>query len=332
MALGTSAAPDDVLDALNALGASDDVEEIEGEGEETSPEEIAEPEEVEGEEADQEPEESDEQPEEEAPEEEVEETEEEPDTQTATTGRTQARIQALAAEAKRAARFKPILDILEEDPNLAREVVGRKLGLVPAESRQAQPQVQQAVQPQQQATKEQLQAYWTKRFSEDFAGAMAEMMDLKLKGVREESRAAGEPAAVASFKSVVRSFKADLQSGANSDDQFEYYEPYFDALLKSADRNYVMSDPDTTLSALRDLAYGKWANDQRSRAKKAATKTQAAGRANPRRASLATAGGGAPRRAVKTTRPLNDAEKMLAERYGLDLVTPDEDEPESAWR
>src|SRR5438105_1809763 len=261
MVVESSAASDDVLDALNALGASDSEEEILGETEDQS-EEIAEPKESEGEETTQESEESDEQPaEEEATEEEVEETEEEAEPEQVQPDNRAARIQALAREAKRSQRFRPLLDMLEEDPNLAREIVGRKLGLVPAD--REQPRREPApVQQQNQMSREQLSAYWNEKFQRDFAGAFAEMMDLKLQGVRAESRAANEPAAVASFKSVVRSFKSDLQSGANADDQFSYYEPYFDALLKSADRNYIMTDPDTTLQALRDLAYGRWANDQ----------------------------------------------------------------------
>jgi len=326
-----SAAPDNVLDDILALGAGSDTEEILGESETSDSEEIAEPEQDDGEEGTQDPDESDEQPEdEEASEEDVEETKEEgTEPEEEPTDRGDSRIRALAQQAKRAQKFGSVLDMLEEDPNLARELVARKLGLVPADQA-VKSQPQQPVQPERQApSKEQLQKYWTERFQTDFAGALSEFMDLKLQGVRAESRQLAEPTAVASFNSEVRSYKADLKV---NDEQFEYYEPYFDALLKSADRNYVMQAPDTTLAALRDLAYGKWANEQRSRRAKALKQGQPARRDNPRNSRLASSQGSRTGGPVKRTRQLTKEEEMLADRYGVDLVTEDEDEPESAWR
>lgn len=331
MAGQTAAAPDDVLDDILALGG-DPVEQYdEGESESPDSEEFAAPEEGEPEEeATQEPEESDIEPgEEEAPEEEAEEAEqvdEEPEQEPADQGN--ARIRALAQEAKRAQRFRPILDLLEENPDLAREIVGRKLGLVPAE-RQSQQSVQSQAQPQRpQMSQQELDAYWNKKLQESPAGALAEMLDLKLKAIRQQQDAQAEPVATASFKSVVRSFKSDVR---DTDEQWQYYEPYFDALLKTADRNYVMSDPDTTLSALKDLAYGRWANEQRSRAKKARQAAPASARRQNPRTRLATPTSGRSGARVKQTRALTKEEAALAERYGYDLVAPD-DEPESAWR
>lgn len=325
-----SAVPDNVLDDILALGAGADADDVLGESQPDS-EEIAEPEQGDGEETTQESEESEgELGEEESSEEAAEEAEQEsaePETEATDPG--SSRIRALAGQAKRAQKFSSVLDMLEDDPNLARELVARKLGLVPAE-KAVQSQPQQPVQAQQQApSREQLQKYWTERFQTDFAGALSEFMDLKLRGVRDEARSLAEPTAVASFNSVVRSYKADLKG---DDNQFEYYEPYFDALLKSADRSYVMQAPETTLAALRDLAYGKWANEQRGRHAKALKQGRPAGRDNPRRSSLASSQGTRPGGSMKKTRTLTKEEEMLADRYGVDLVTEDENEPESAWR
>jgi hypothetical protein len=329
MPIDPAAAPEAVLDALDTLGQVEgyDSEEYDAGESQTDSEEFAAPEEVEGEEADQEPEETDE-PEEESP----DEVEQEEEVEAEATVEPTNRVRALAQEAKRAQRFRPILEMLEEDPTLAREIVGRKLGLVPAGEVQPR-QVQLERQPQApQWTEEQKSAYWNKRMQENPAAAIAELLDIKLGAANQANRAAAEPSAIASYKSVVRSFKADLVSGPQADEQWEYYEPYFDALLKNADRNFVMSDPDTALTALRDLAYGKWANEQRTRRAKAMRGTSQRTRENPRQAALAQSSGGGGRRVVKQTRALNADERMLAERYGLDLVTPDEDEPESAWR
>lgn len=228
--------------------------------------------------------------------------------------RTQQRIQRLSRMAARAQKFEPILEMLENDPNMAREIVARRLGLVPqAPAREPTP----AKAPERTAiTVESLQ--------KDPVGTLRTL-------IREELGDRVGPAekmlTTGTVETLVDSFKA---RAATSDKRFGQYEQYFDALVERTDPSVILQNPKSALRMLKNMAFGEWYGDQTERIAKAQ-------RANPparpaqrgRRNALTTAtgaGGRGQRSVARATRALTAEEQVLAERYGVDLVTPDEGE------
>jgi len=324
-----AAVPEDILAEIEGLGAEDDFADVLGDGVSPADGEFAAPEDGEGE-GDL-PAEEEEVVEEEVP----EETEEEGDENLPVVDPRQQRIRQAVEGAKRAQKYGDILDMLEEDPNLARELIGRKLGLVPARTEQPAsqaPATQPAAQPQW--TEEQKSAYWNREYTRDPAGTIARIWDLKEEARQQAAQAEAEPQRNATFATVVRSFKSDMRDATSGDPQWQYYETYFDEALKSADKRLILAKPDETLAFIRDLAYGRWVRDQRIRLKKAQAGQAPASKRETPRNRLTIGGGNRPtgRQNARPSRPMNDEERLLADRYGWDLVSPDENEPQSAWR
>jgi hypothetical protein len=229
--------------------------------------------------------------------------------------RTQARMRSLAAEAGRAKKFAPILEMLEENPALARELVARRLGLETAPAARAEVPATRVPTAEEQAN---LRMYWEGELKKDPAGALMRMITWAQQQVVAPQAAV---LAKANAETLVDGYKARLVSA--DPDRWPEVEPYFDALIEQADPQVLIQNPRRTLDFLRRNAYGAWMEDQEKKIAKARARATATGRTtmgrrvNPRtRLTTATAaGGGNQRTLAQATRRMSDEERSLADRY-----------------
>lgn len=240
--------------------------------------------------------------------------------------RTQARMRDLSARAARAAKFEPILEMLENDPDMAREIIAKRLGLTPrggATEPAARPAGQGAPAGGGAGpTQEQVTAYWNEELKKDPAKTLVRMISW----VNEQQNApVAQRLASANVETLVENFKGRM---ASADPQrWPHYEPYFDALLDQTDPNTILQSPKQTLQMLKRMAFGTWAEEQTERATKARAKVRAKPAQQGRRNALTrgTGAGGAGGRQATRTRQLSEEEQELVRRYG-DLALPEEGE------
>lgn len=228
-------------------------------------------------------------------------------------GEKDARYRALLGKLQKYEKYEPLLDILEEEPAIARRIVAQRLGLLDDE----QPRTESAPQATSPAwTPEQVQEYWRAEFERDPVQALTKLVS----AVVQQQTA---PQARTSLRSLTAAYKADRRA---ADPMFQHYEPYFDALLKAADPEKVMQDPDAAFAAMERLAFGTWAMEQREKARRAKGKKPP--QEPPR--SLDVGKLTEARSPSKPRRQLTPEEQELARLYGEDLVRAALEEEESA--
>lgn len=228
-------------------------------------------------------------------------------------GEKDARYRALLQKLQKYEKYEPLLDILEEEPAIARRIVAQRLGLLDEE----QPRTEPTSQAQAPAwTPEQVQEYWRGEFERDPVGALTKLVS----AVVQQQTA---PQARTSLRSLTAAYKADRRA---ADPMFPHYEPYFDALLKSADPEKVMQDPDAAFAAMERLAFGTWAMEQREKARRAKGKKPPS--ETPR--SLDVGKLTEAKSPSKPRRQLSAEEQELARLYGEDLVRAALEEEEAS--
>ncbi len=229
------------------------------------------------------------------------------------------RYDELLTELKRYRRYDPIIQMFEEEPELARQVAARRFA---PETQEVQAPAQAPAQPQaiSQEKMNEIRAYWERRMTEDPIGGLAEFIDRLVDERTTGTRVTG-------VKALIRNYKADRKA---EDPLFAKYESVFDALVNRADVKALQDDPDTAFAAIENLAYGTWARQQRA----ALARAKAVNAAPPKRETpqtLATSTTTAPASGgAKPKQELSAEERYLADVYGEDLVGPDESE-ESVW-
>lgn len=227
------------------------------------------------------------------------------------------RYKRLLGELKRYRKYSPIVEMFEEEPELARRVLAQRMGLgeekAPAEeapAKTATPTPEQV---------ESIKKYWERRMQEDPVGALAEffgrMMDERLEGTKQIG-----------VKSVIRDFKADRKA---ADPLFTQYEDIFDTLVKKANTQVLQDDPDSSLQGLEVLAFGIWAKKQREAMARAKTREKPSVKEKPRSLSTSTSAGPA-KGSAKPKRALTEEERYLANLYGEENLDTEEEE-KSVW-
>lgn len=229
------------------------------------------------------------------------------------------RYDTLLEELKRYRRFAPVLEMLEEEPSLARQVLAQRIASgTPAQ----EPEKPAPTTP----SDEELKAYWTRRMQEDPVGGLAEFMD---RAFEQKIAQRLGPTEAITQRSAVKDFKTDLKA---SDPSFVQREAIFDALIEKADKNALKANPEASLQALEVLAFGIWAKQQREAMVRAAAARKPVAKETPRSLGISTSEAPTAGKTAKPKRELTDEERHLAIIYP-DLVEAleEDDNEESPW-
>lgn len=230
---------------------------------------------------------------------------------------TEGRFKELTGQLRRYQKYDALIEMFEEQPELARKVAAKKLGL-DAGVREV-PAAPTALTPEQEAA---IKEQWADAMQKDPVGTITHIIREVVRGETKGTKSIG-------VKALIREYKAERRNSPDDGELFKRYEHVFDAFAKEADQAQVESDPDTALIAIENIAYGTWAREQRARAAKAkGKKGKVAARETPR--SLETPTGDRKAVPTKSRKPLTDEERDLVDRYGEDAA-PDDQEPESVW-
>jgi len=244
----------------------------------------------------------------------AEETEEVADEKPVREGRKDPRLERILREHARLKRYEPIVDMIEEEPELGRQLAARRLGFR-TEPEQPAPQSQQP-----QVSDEELKEQWRQAFERDPVGAFNRLVEIKVQQMTAGTK-------VASTRALVAQYKARR---IQEEPLFKHYEPLFDALAEHANPDLLTQHPDQVLDGVESMAFGRWAKDQRGKIAKARSKQPAPAK-EPKR-SLDEGKQPVASKPVKQPRKLTDEEKKLADMYG-DEYFGDDDEPEgNPWR
>lgn len=220
------------------------------------------------------------------------------------------RYDELMGRLKRYERFAPIIEMLEEEPKLSRQILAQRMGLTPEVEERGEPAPKEA----SAEEKARLVQYWQDRMQKDPLAGLAEFIQAVVRDSVAPVKAGG-------IRAAVREFKA----GRQSDPLFKHYESVFDMLVQKSRPEDLENE--NSLEALDVLAFGAWAKNQRAAAVKANAGRTSTPQEKPRTLastrSAPAAGGATPR---KTRSP---EETYLADKYGEEGL--DEDEPETAW-
>lgn len=221
--------------------------------------------------------------------------------------------------ARKYEEWEPIIKLFEEDPATARRFILERV-------QSSQPQAPSQP-PAQTYTPEQVREYWTKRFEEDPAGTMTELLQRIVDERLNQFAQHVAPIRQSVAKLAVRDFKKAMRE---EDPLFNKYERIFDSIVAQTDPALIEAYPDQVLSRARAMAFGMWADTQRKKIG-SAPKT-ALPREKPTGAEVDVTGRGAPAPSVqaKPKRAPTKEEEFLAERYGIPLETLLEDEEEEA--
>lgn len=234
--------------------------------------------------------------------------------------RTRARFQKLNEELKRYKRYEHLVDMFEEEPDLARRVAAHRMG-IDVEPEPRQPVRREPVQPQGPTPEQaqQIREYWAQRFEADPISAMA---DLTRQIVAEQNRGSRNVSA-RTAQSIYKSQRRQ------ADPLFSKYEPYFDQLVQSVDPDKLIEDPDGAFEAIEAMAFGRWAQEQRKAAQRAKSRNKVAERETPPPAE--PRGVSKPVNKARPKRELTEEERYLADIYGEDAVLADDEESENIW-
>lgn len=225
------------------------------------------------------------------------------------------RLERILKEHARLKRYEPIVDMIEEEPELGRQLAARRLGFRTEQPVQQQPQTQP--QPNEEEVKEQ----WRQAFERDPIGALDRLIDMRV-----DQRTAGTKKT--SSRALVAQYKAKRLA---EEPLFRHYEQLFDVLAEQANPDMLTEYPDQVLDGVESMAFGRWAKDQRGKASKARAK-QPTPVKEPKR-SLDEGKQPVASRQVKQPRKLTDEEKKLADQYGDEYFGDDDNEPEdNPWR
>lgn len=226
------------------------------------------------------------------------------------------RLQRIIEDGKRYRRYAPLIDLLEEHPEITAHLMTG--GVYPQVAQPPAPAPTTPPAPRPEETAE----YWREEIEKDPAGAVQKLVHTMV------SKATAGPA-LASARVLVESYK---NRRSREDELFPYYEGLFDRLVQGTDPRMIISSPDQVLKVIEYAAFGAWAQDQWGKAKRARQTSEVPQKRETPKPLTESKGSGDSKKTAKPKRQLTPEEQALGSRYGFDLLEDDEEDSyKSPW-